>query len=305
MLKKISKQNQIILFLLLILNLFWPATSSAWVQINSTLKPNPQEKLLQYTFPSKIELKQKFNTPLSATAYILIDPLTNQILIQRNLHQKIYPASITKLATAITALNIYPLDELITIKEEYLEGKVMELQPEERITVKSLVSALIVYSANDAAYTLASHHPNGVPGFVNQMNMLFDKYQIKDTHFNNFDGLHAQNHYSTVYDLAQLGRLAIKNPIILENAKLSELTVTDQDHLYVHELVSTNELLTQIPELKGLKTGWTPEAGGCFISYFILDGHPLISVVAQSEDRFQDTKKIIDWSKKNLTWKLQ
>lgn len=302
--KKISKQNYLILSLLLIINLFWPASATPWSKTDASSSPNFQNQLLAYQPPSRVVVKQDLSSYLSASSYILIDPLSNQVIAQRNSHQRVYPASITKLATAITALNIYPLDELVTIKEEYKEGKVMELMPGERITIKSLVSALIVYSANDAAYTLASHHPQGVPGFINQMNLLLSKYNIKDTHFSNFDGLHAENHFSTVYDLAQLGRLAIKNPVITDNAQLKSLTVTDQDQLFVHELVSTNELLDTVPELKGLKTGWTPEAGGCFISYFFVDGHPLISVVAQSKDRFADTQKIINWSKSNLSWEL-
>jgi D-alanyl-D-alanine carboxypeptidase (penicillin-binding protein 5/6) len=303
MLKKISKTNLLILALILIINLFWPPTSSAWSYYRQHRLPSSTvQSLVDFQFPQSPVSQKPFNQNLSTQTYILIDPVTNQVIFSKNPHQKIYPASITKLATAITALNIYPLDELITISQEYTEGKVMELELNEKITVKSLVSSIIVFSANDAAFTLANHHPQGIPGFLNQMNLLAQKYNLKNTHFSNFDGIHGDNHYSTVYDLAQLGRLAIKNPIILENAKLEKLTVSDQDQQIFHELTTTNELLGKTPQLIGLKTGWTPEAGGCFIALFEIDGRQLISVVAQSTDRFGDTQKIITWSENNLTW---
>ena len=88
--------------------------------------------------------------------YILIDVDTNKVLISKNQDSKIYPASTTKLATALTALNLYPLDEVVTIDQAYDNGKVMELQFGEKITVKSLVTALLVYSANDSAFSLAN-----------------------------------------------------------------------------------------------------------------------------------------------------
>lgn len=306
MLKKISKPNRIILALIIALNLFWPPTSSAWSYYRTNrLSPSTAQSLIDFHSPRIPVAKKPFDQNLTTQTYILIDPASNNIIFSKNPHQKIYPASITKLATAITALNIYPLDELITISEEYTEGKVMELELNEKITVKSLVSSIIVFSANDAAFTLANHHSQGIPGFLNQMNLLAQKYKLKNTRFSNFDGIHGDNHYSTVYDLAQLGRLAIKNPVILENAKLEKLTVSDQDQKIFHDLVTTNELLGKTPQIIGLKTGWTPEAGGCFIALFEIDGRQLISVVAQSTDRFGDTQKIITWSETNLSWETR
>jgi len=303
MLKKISKPNLIILALIISLNLFWPPVSSAWSYYRQhRLSPSTAQSLIDFQSPRIPVAKKPFDQNLTTQTYILIDPVSNSIVFSKNPNQKIYPASITKLATAITALNIYPLDELITVSKEYTEGKVMELELDEKITVKSLVSSIIVYSANDAAFTLANHHPQGIPGFLNQMNLLAQKYKLTNTHFSNFDGIHGDNHYSTVYDLAQLGRLAIKNPVILENAKLEKLVVSDQDQKIFHELTTTNELLGKSPHVVGLKTGWTPEAGGCFIALFEIDGRQLISVVAQSTDRFGDTQKIITWSENNLVW---
>ncbi|MFA5827926.1 MAG: serine hydrolase [Candidatus Shapirobacteria bacterium] len=259
-------------------------------------------KLDRYQHPQIPIVSAPSDISLTATSFILIDNNTNTTLISKNPDQKIFPASTTKLATALTALNIYPLDELITIKEKYDVGKVMNLVPEEKITVKSLVTALLVYSANDAAYSLANHHQAGVGGFVNQMNLIVSKYGLKNTHFANYDGIDDPENYSSVYDLAQIGRISIKNPVIREVVRNKAITVTDISGSIKHELISTNELLGLSPEIEGLKTGWTPEAGGSFVGLINRNGHYLISVVANSTDRFSDTQKIVDWAKENVVW---
>lgn len=248
-----------------------------------------------------IKMAQK--PQLTTGNYILVDNDTNTTILSQGIDQMVYPASTTKLATALTALNIYPLDETITIKDRYLEGQNINLVPGETLTVKSLITALLVYSANDAAYNLANHYHDGVNGFVDQMNLLVKKYNLNNTHFVNFDGIHSQEHYSTVYDLAQLGRIAMKNQIIRSTVKNKHITITDVSGKIIHNLESTDEMLGKYPEIEGLKTGWTPEAGGCFVGLINLNGHYLISVVAQSSDRFTDTAQLVNWAKENLSYR--
>jgi D-alanyl-D-alanine carboxypeptidase len=292
----------LILFLIIIVNLIWLPTFSFWkiYPKNNFLAKNNQ--LLEFQNPDTPLIHFTKSPVLTTNNYILIDTSTNKIITAKNIDQKIYPASTTKLATALTALNLYPLDEVITVDQTYNEGKTMELQLGEKITVKSLVQALLVYSANDSAYTLAKHYQGGISGFVDQMNSLISKYNLINTHFINVDGIHEGNHYSTVYDLSQLGRLAIKNPIVRNVVKNKTLTVTDITGNIKHEITSTNELLGVVPEIIGLKTGWTPEAKGCFIGLINIDGHEIISVVADSDDRFHDTKILINWLKQNVSW---
>lgn len=288
----------LILFLVLTLN-----TKKKTV-LSQTSDINNQQQNLNYEHPLiPVVLRVSSIPNLSAESFILIDNDTNTVLLSKNPNVKIYPASTTKLATALTALNIYPLDEVITIPQEYKEGKVMGLKFGEKITVRSLISALLIYSANDSAFNLAFHHPDGVEGFVKEMNLIAQKYNLKDTNFTNFDGIHDPNHYSTAYDLSQFGRIAIKNPIIRDIVKTKKIVVTDIDNHIQHNLESTNELLDVVPEIEGLKTGWTPEASGCFVGLININGHKLISVVAQSSDRFSDTRQIINWAKENIEWK--
>jgi len=297
-----SLLDLLIIFLILIINLFWLPTYSFW-----SIYPKDNIVVQNYqlinTKTPKIPIIKLASKPnLSTSNYILVDVDTNKILLSQNIDQKIYPASTTKLATALTALNLYPLDEVVTVNQEYKIGKVMNLKLNEKIIVKSLVSALLVYSANDSAYALASHYKSGLKDFINQMNLLMEKYNLKNTHFINVDGIHDDNHYSTVFDLAQLGRLSIKNPIVSEVVKTQNLVVSDIDNKIFHPLTSTNELLGVVPEIKGLKTGWTKEAKGSFIGLIDINGHLVISVVSQSDDRFADTKILVDWLKQNVAW---
>lgn len=299
---KIKISFLVVIFLICFVNLFWLPTFSFWniYPKNSVFIKNNQ--LVQYQHPNIPMVKLASKPILNSQNYILIDATTNTILVSSNPDIRIYPASTTKLITALTALNIYPLDEVLTVNQEYVEGQVMGLKLGEKITIKSLVSALLVYSANDSAFTLASHNQKGIIGFVDEMNLLVQRYSLKNTHFTNYDGIHNDDHYSTPYDLSQIARLAIKNPIITQTVKQKSIMVEDIDKTIKHELTSTDELIGIIPEIEGLKTGWTPEAGGCFVGLINLNGHYLISVVAKSEDRFNDTVKLINWSKENVFW---
>lgn len=296
MIKKITKNSYFYygFFLSLIFVLLILPTSTLFSQ---------QKSQPIFTHPLQPIVSKKFPVQLSTNYYILLDVATNKILASSRENERIYPASTTKLATALTALNVYPLNEFITISQEYTNGKTMDLKKNEKISIKNLVAGLLIYSANDAAYNLATQYSQGQNAFIDQMNLLMQKYGLKNTHFTNFDGLHDLNHYSTVYDLAQLGRIAIQNPTLKNFVKEKEMILTDVSGQISHHVISTNELLGVVPEIEGLKTGWTPDARGSFIGLINLRGHYLISVVAQSEDRFTDTKTLINWAKDNLTWR--
>lgn len=306
--QKILNNSKLILLALGLVDLGLGCLLVFWISLRPqvSLVNQKYQNLLSYQHPLIPKLINPSLKPQSliSNSYIVVDNETNTVLLSQNPHLRIYPASVTKLAAAVTALNVYPLDEVITVRQPYTEGKIMELQVGEKITVKSLVTALLVYSANDSAFNLASHYPQGedTSGFIKEMNNLSTKYQLKDTHFVNHDGIHSDNHYSSVYDLSQLGRIAVKNPIVRQYVKTKAITVTDITGTIKHPLITTNELLGVVPEIEGLKTGWTPEAGGCFVGLVNVNGHELITVVAQSGDRFADTTSLVNWIKGNVTW---
>lgn len=237
---------------------------------------------------------------VGAQAYIVIDVATNTTLVAKNENTRIYPASTTKLVTALTALNIYPLGEKVKVSE-YKNGKIMELVDGDELTVGDLVKATLIHSANDAAFNLANKHTKGISGFVEEMNKLVTDIGLKNTNFANYDGLHQANHYSSAYDLAQIARIAIKNQTIAETTRLKQAEVSGSKGI-VYKLETTNELLEKVSQIKGLKTGWTPEAGGCFVSLIEVNNKQLIGVILNSEYRFEDTQKIVNWIIENVAW---
>ena len=153
---------------------------------------------------------------LTARSAIVVDRKSGTILFQKKAQLRLPPASITKIATAITALESYSLDEVIIVTQSYLVGRVMGLQPGERITVRNLVYGLLVHSANDAAFVLAGQEPYRINNFINRMNNFVIQLDLKNTHFTNFDGEDDQNHYSTAFDLAQLARQALLNKVFAQ-----------------------------------------------------------------------------------------
>ncbi len=238
----------------------------------------------------------------SAESILVMDVDSGAIIFQKKPHLKLHPASITKMATAITALEAYPIDEVITIKEEYSIGKTMELLAGERITVENLIYGLLIHSANDAAYILAGQNDEQVRRFVERMNDFVRRLGLKETNFVNFNGEDDEGHYSTAFDLAHLARWALKNKIFSQAVQIKNVTVESVDGLIEHQLEATNELLDVLPEVRGIKTGWTPQAGECFIGLIDLGDHQLITVILGSQDRFLETRKLIDWSKEAVSW---
>lgn len=298
--KKNKLRTKLFFFLVsvLSLNLFFLVT-------NFIVRPQPIKladaiplsPIRSYTLTKNIPAPDNLKTNI----YLLQDVQTGQVLVQSNSSLRAYPASTTKLLTAITALNIYPLDEVVTVTQEYRDGKVMGLKLGERLKISDLISALLIYSANDAAYTLANHHPEGVAGFVKSMNQYAQKLNLTSTHFQNVDGTDDPNHYTTAANLSQIGRLAWQNPVVKATVGKTEITLSDLDHKYTHKLTTTNELLGKTPEIIGLKTGWTPTAGESFVGLIHYDNRDFISVVMQTTDRFGDTLKLLSWLKQSIS----
>jgi len=249
-------------------------------------------------------IKQAVDSPrLSARSALLVDVDSGTVIFQKNPHFRLNPASITKMTTAIAALEIYPVDEIITVKAAYPVGKTMNLEADEKISVENLIYGLLIHSANDAAFVLAGQQPKKVKTFIERMNQLAEELGLKDTHFVNFDGEDDLGHYSTAWDLAQLSRWALRDNIFIQAVGTREISVWDVRKEISHHLETTNELLGVVPEIKGIKTGWTPIAGECFVSLIQLENRRLISVVLNSNNRFGDTKTLVNWAKQSISWR--
>ncbi len=240
----------------------------------------------------------------TAKSVVAQDVNSKSMLFLKNPNLRLYPASTTKIMTALVSLDIYPnLDKVISITDEpKAVGHKMGLVSGEKITVRALLQGLLIFSGNDAALALAKNSPQGYAGFVLAMNQKAQQLGLSHTHFTNPSGVEEKDHYTSARDLAMLASSAISNSFIRQTVQTKVLTVTDVTGKIKHHLHNTNLLLGDVPGVKGFKTGWTPHAGECLVTYLERDQHPIIIVLLDSQDRFGETKRLIDWLYQNYSW---
>ena len=240
----------------------------------------------------------------TASSVVVKDAVTNTLLYAKDPSTLLLPASTTKIMTAIVALDYYSLDDVLTVQsEDRAIGSTMELVKNESLTVENLLYGLLVQSGNDATLALAENYPGGYAGFVLAMNKKAHELNLDSTVYKNPSGIESYGHLTTARDLAVLASYAMKNPVISRIVNTKTIVVTDLSKLIEHELVNTNELL-DFQGVKGLKTGWTTNAGECLVTYVERNGHPIITVLLGSQARFEETKQIIDWTYNHHTWQL-
>ena len=234
--------------------------------------------------------------------YVVYLPFFTPIL-EKNPHQKFLPASTAKIISALVAYDIYKPNQIIEVKKTISEGQLMGLVPGEKITVENLIYGILIHSGNDAAYVLAENF--GYQKFIDLMNKKVKELKMKNTHFTDPAGLNNdQNQYTTPFDLALAARVILNHPYLSKIVAIKEIIVSDVDFKYFHRLVNVNRLLGEVPGIGGVKTGYTQEAGQNLVSFYKKNNHQFIIVILKSEDRFLDTKNIIDWIEWNIDFFL-
>lgn len=232
-------------------------------------------------------------------AAVLIDATNGQVLFEKNPHRKMFPASTTKILTAIIALEKGRMSDIVTIPEEAcsIEGSAIGLQEGERISLEDLLYSLMLSSGNDAAVAIACHIGGSVKGFARMMNDKASDIGAMNSHFNNPNGLPDPGHYTTAYDMALISRYAMQNQkfreIVSTKIEIIERVVPGaQTYLQNH-----NKLLWQYDGATGIKTGYTVDAGQCLAASASRQGRELIAVVMNSKGAniWTDTKKILDY----------
>ena len=242
--------------------------------------------------------------PTSARAIVVQDVASKSIIFSKSADAPLLPASTTKIMTALVALDTWhDLSTVITVKnEDHAIGSTMNLKKGEQITVHNLLYGLLVPSGNDAALALADSFPGGYEAFVDAMNAKAHDLHLDHTTYKNPSGVEQYGHITTARDLAVLAATAIENPVLASIVQTESIVVTDTSGSITHDLKSTDELLGQIEGFKGLKTGWTTNAGECLVSYVERGDHKVIIVVLGSLDRFGDTRALIDWTYNHHHW---
>ena len=253
---------------------------------------------------------------ISAISAILIDNRTNKVLFQKDENKKMYPASTTKIMTAILTLENANLDDkvvasysaIMDIPDGYSSANI---QVGEELSIEQLLEMLLVHSANDAANVLAESIGGSIDSFVSMMNTKCNELSLDGTHFTNTYGLHDENHYSTAFDLAKLMQYSLKNEDFRRLAGLASCTIPATNKSQTRSYSSTNELI--IPGnynyyryLTAGKTGFTTPAGECLVSSGYKDDLELICVVLgcySSQDRFSDAKTLYEYGFSNYSVK--
>ena len=194
---------------------------------------------------------------------VLMDLESGQILYERNPNARLAIASITKIMTAIVAIEKGNLDSIVTIGPEVLDRKKVYgtrifLSPGERFTLRELLSALLIDSANDAAVAIANRIGGNEETFVQMMNQQAKELGLNDTHFTNPHGLSEIGHYSSAQDMAIIARYGLQKPVLAEivNTKVKDFPRTKQGEL-PDRLQNHNKLLWQYDGADGVKTGYT------------------------------------------------
>ena len=225
---------------------------------------------------------------VSAKHAVLYDAVCCDFLWEKEADFPVPMASTTKIATAIAVLEALPLERVITVPEEAVgtEGTSAYLKAGEQLTVRDLLHALLLASANDAAVTLAVACDGSVEAFADRMNALARELSLKSTHFENPHGLPAEGHYTTARELALLSAYAMHNPHFREIVskksyvcKTSEQTRAFRNH---------NKLLSFSKDALGIKTGFTKTSGRCLVGAAERDGVLLISVTLSAPNDWND-----------------
>ena len=238
---------------------------------------------------------------VTAHAAILIEAVSGRVLYEKNANVQKPPASTTKIATAILALEMgKPQEEAkVSLRAASVGGSSLYLSPGEELYLIDLIKGALVKSGNDAAVTIAEHVAGSEALFsycLNQKVRLVGGWQ---TNFVNPHGMPREEHYSSARDLALLARYALQNPAFAEIVRMREITIPCQDGQWVRTLTNTNKLLEKYPWADGVKTGTTIAAGACLVGSATKNGHHLITVVLHSGDRFSDTINLLEYGFQN------
>ena len=303
--KSLTKKNNF-LYLAMLAFIF---ISSTAIAVSGDI-PEPIKQLISppkleaRIFPPLPVLAADSSFPiLSAQGVLAVDLSSGIPLYEKNSDAILLPASTTKIITALVALETFPLNQIMTVPNGIrVDGQKMGLYPGEQLKVEDILYGLLVYSANDAAETLAINYPGGYDAFISAMNKKAIDLSMKNTHFENPVGLDGTNQKSTAKDLVRASEVAMRNPEFAKIVGTKTITVTDVTGKSKYYLKNINELLGSVPGVLGVKTGWTENARENLVTYVDRDGHKVMIALLGSQDRFGETKELINWIFENYKW---
>ncbi|MBU6432684.1 MAG: D-alanyl-D-alanine carboxypeptidase [Nitrospirae bacterium] len=230
---------------------------------------------------------------IKASALYLVELKSGRVLLEKDATRRLPPASLTKLMTALVALEAATPEQVVRVDRRALVHRSsLKLRSGEQFLLRDLLTAMLVTSANDACEAIAWYVGGNAGRFVTLMNERARTLGLKNTHFANACGFDAPGHYSTAEDLAKLTEQALQVPAISMMVRTITRDITSVDGARQVLLRSTNEMLLD-PDVNGVKTGYTSKAGRCLIASMFKDGHRLLLVGLNVRDRWEQATSLL------------
>lgn len=234
---------------------------------------------------------------VSSQHYCLMEADSGQIIVSRQADEVRPVASTTKMLTAIVAVEYAELDEraVVSEKADHTAEYTIGLKQGQQLPIGELLKAALVKSSNDASVVLAEHVAGDEQFFAHLMNKKAFLLGAGHTHFENASGLPSQQHVSTAYDLALIGRYALSIPVIRDLVGSRQVEFRHPGYQKPLTLINTNALLHSYPDANGIKTGTTNAAGKCLVASAERRERQLIAVVLHAGDRSSDCARLLDY----------
>jgi D-alanyl-D-alanine carboxypeptidase len=232
--------------------------------------------------------------PISARAAIVVDGRSGRTLFARHAHERLPPASLTKMVTALVALQRAPSERSVSATVHSLvEPTVIGMEPGDSLPLGAALHGLLLSSGNDAALAIAESLGEGsIPRFVGWMNSLTESLGLESSHFANPHGLDEEEHYSSAYDLAVIGRALLRHPVLREMVGEQRYEFEGPPRWVFR---NTNPLLGSYPGLDGIKTGYETRAGRCLAASASRDGRQVIVVLLNSARPASEAATLLDY----------
>lgn len=260
-------------------------------------------------FPEQPRAKLKNDWPSSpdikATAVLILDTTSKQVLLAHNANELLYPASTAKIITALAAREFYQLtDELEITQADLSDGNPLGLKITDKIRVDTLFKTLLIESNNQAASILANHYPGGAIAFVTKMNQKALTLSLEKTHFTNPQGYDNPEQKATAFDLAIASLELLRDDYLREIVGQSSLVIYENENK-IFNLINTNQLLKRNDlgwQVLGVKTGTTNLAREVLISLIKKDEREFLVVVLGAQNRYNETIKLTNFVWNNYDW---
>lgn len=233
----------------------------------------------------------------SAQGAVLMEAESKRVLYEVNAGKQLPMASTTKILTALVAIKNADLDKIVAVPKEAqgIEGSSIYLRAGEHLTIRELLYGLMLQSGNDSAVAIAVLVGGSIEKFAGMMNSCAKSLGAVNSNFTNPHGLADKNHYTTAFDLALISSYAMQDPVFAEIVGTKSITISNEGMDYKRLIINKNKILTTFDGANGVKTGFTKQAGRCFVGAAKRGGLQLIAVVLNCGPMFEDSKKMMEF----------